>query len=135
MQTDQAIISSNQSFYDAFNKQDLGLMKAVWSDDVCARCIHPGWPMLKGYGEIIQSWEDIFQHNQHMEIQVSDVEVVMHDDIAWVSCQENLFSIQTTGVQSSKVHSTNLFQRMGDDWKMILHHAAAIPIVTPEESS
>ncbi len=135
MHTDQEILSSNQSFYDAFNKQDLVRMKAVWSDDAGARCIHPGWPVLKGYGEIIKSWEDIFNHNQHMEIQLSDVEVVMHDDIAWVSCQENLFSIQTTGVQSSKVHSTNLFQRMGDDWKMILHHAAAIPIVTPEESS
>ena len=135
MQTDQEIISSNQSFYDAFNKQDLGRMKAVWQDDACARCIHPGWPVLKGYGKIIQSWEDIFSHNQHMEIQVSDVEVVIHEDIAWVSCQENLFSIKTTGVQSSKVHATNLFQRVGDDWKMILHHAAAIPIVIPEEFS
>lgn len=135
MQTDQEIISSNQSFYNAFNKQDLGRMKAVWYNDECARCIHPGWPVLKGYGEIIQSWEDIFNHTQHMEIQLSGVEVVMHDDIAWVSCQENLFSIKTTGVQSSKVHATNLFQRVGDDWKMILHHAAAVPIVIPEESS
>ncbi|MDH5458548.1 MAG: nuclear transport factor 2 family protein [Nitrospinota bacterium] len=135
MQTDQQILSSNQHFYDAFNKQDLAMMKAVWQDDVNARCIHPGWPVLKGYQEIIDSWEDIFNHNQHMEIKVSDEDVMIQDDFAWVSCQENLFSIKMTGVQSSKVHATNLYQKVAGEWKMILHHAAAIPTVTQEETS
>ncbi len=135
MQTDQRILSSNQSFYDAFNKQNLAMMKEVWLNDANARCIHPGWPVLKGYAGIMQSWEDIFNHNQHMEIKVSDADVMIQDDFAWVSCQENLFSIKITGVQSSKVHATNLFQRVEDEWKMILHHAAAIPTVTPEETS
>ncbi len=135
MQTDQRILSSNQSFYDAFNKQNLAMMKEVWLNDANARCIHPGWPVLKGYAGIMQSWEDIFNHNQHMEIKVSDADVMIQDDFAWVSCQENLFSIKMTGVQSSKVHATNLFQRVRDEWKMILHHAAAIPTVTPEETS
>jgi ketosteroid isomerase-like protein len=135
MHTDQHILSANQSFYDAFNKQDLAMMEALWQDDVCARCIHPGWPVLKGYYEIIQSWDDIFRHNQHMEIKVSDEDVVIKDDFAWVSCQENLFSIKMSGVQSSKVHATNLFQKVGGEWKMILHHAAAIPTVTQEEPS
>ncbi|MEE8205468.1 MAG: nuclear transport factor 2 family protein [Nitrospinaceae bacterium] len=135
MQTDQQILTSNQQFYDAFNKQDLAMMKDVWQDDACARCIHPGWPVIKGYEDIIQSWEDIFNHNQHMEIKVSDADVMIQDDFAWVSCQENLFSIKMTGVQSSKVHATNLFQKVGGEWKMILHHAAAIPTVTQEETS
>ena len=135
MQTDQQILTSNQHFYDAFNKQDLAMMKEVWQDDASARCIHPGWPVLKGYEDIMQSWEDIFHHNQHMEIKVSDADVMIQDDFAWVSCQENLFSIKITGVQSSKVHTTNLFTRVGDEWKMVLHHAAALPTVTPEETS
>lgn len=135
MQTDQHILISNQQFYDAFNKQDLAMMKEVWQDDASARCIHPGWPVLKGYDDIIQSWEDIFNHNQHMEIKVSDPDVVIQDNFAWVSCQENLFSIKMTGVQSSKVHTTNLFQRVGGEWKMIHHHAATLPTVTQEESS
>ncbi len=135
MQTDQQILTSNQQFYDAFNKQDLAMMKEVWQDDASARCIHPGWPVLKGYEHIIQSWEDIFNHNQHMEIKVSDADVMIQDNFAWVSCQENLFSIKMTGVQSSKVHTTNLFQRVGGEWKMILHHAATLPTVTQEETS
>ena len=82
MQIDQQILSSNPQFYEAFNKQDLALMEDVWQDDVCARCIHPGWPVLKGYMEIIHSWEDIFNHNQHMEIKVSDEDVMIQDDFA-----------------------------------------------------
>jgi len=135
MHTDQQILTSNQNFYDAFNKQDLGMMRGVWQDNIHARCIHPGWPVLKGYDEIMQSWEDIFHHNQHMEIKVSDADVMIQENFAWVSCQENLFSIKMTGVQSSKVHATNLFQRVGGDWKMIHHHAAALPAITPEETS
>jgi len=132
MQTDQEILSFNQAFYDAFNKQDIALMRAVWHDDLTTQCIHPGWPVLKGYQEIMQSWEDIFHHNQHMEIKVYDADVVIRDDFAWVSCQENLFSIKMTGVQSTKVHSTNLFVKVGEEWKMILHHAAALPTINPE---
>jgi len=135
MYTDQEILSSNQIYYDAFNKQDLAMMKDVWQDDSGARCIHPGWPVLKGYEDIIKSWDDIFRHNQYMEIKVSDVDVMIQDDFAWVSCQENLFSIKMSGVQSSKVHATNLYQRVGNEWKMILHHAAALLTVTQEEPS
>ncbi len=135
MKLDEEVLSTNESFYNAFNKQDLEMMKQVWLEDECVQCIHPGWPVLKGYETVTQSWSDIFRHNQHMEIQVSDLDVLIHDDFAWVSCQENLFSIQMTGVQSTKVHSTNLFQKVGEEWKMILHHAAAIPTVTQEEPS
>jgi hypothetical protein len=28
-----------------------------------------------------------------------------------------------------------LFQKVGEEWKMILHHAATIPTVTQEETS
>lgn len=133
MQLDQEILSFNQAFYDAFNQQDIELMRTVWQVDIGAQCIHPGWPVLKGYQEIMQSWEDIFHHNQHMEIKVSDADVMIRDDFAWVSCQENLFSIKMTGVQSTKVHATNLFVKAGEDWKMILHHAAALPAINPEE--
>jgi len=96
------------------------MMKDMWQDDSGARCIHPGWPVLKGYEDIIKSWDDIFRHNQHMEIKVSDVDVMIQDDSACVSC---------------KVHATNLYQRVGDEWKMILHHAAALTTVTQEEPS
>ncbi len=133
MDSEQLVLDANQSFYDAFNKQDLEGMQQVWVRDPSATCIHPGWPVLRGFDPIIKSWQDIFEHTDHMEIKLSDVNVVTADDLVWVSCQENLFSINISGVQSTQVHATNLFKRVGGKWKMILHHAAAIPGPSKED--
>lgn len=133
MDSKEAILEANQGFYDAFNKQNLDAMKSLWSENDSAICIHPGWPVLNGYAAIVDSWAGIFENTEHMEIRLSDVNLLVSGDMAWVSCQENLFSINMSGVQSSKVHATNLFQQENGQWKMVLHHAAALPNAPQDE--
>ena len=118
---------ANERFYEAFNKQDLRLMKDVWSSAGMVHCIHPGWIVLRGHVSVIKSWSDIFQNTDNLEIKLSDVEVEVDGGVAWVSCQENLFSIQSVGIQASKVHATNLFKKITGQWKMIQHHASSLP--------
>jgi ketosteroid isomerase-like protein len=72
------------------------------------------------------SWQKIFLAAQDLEIKLSHLKVTTSEDLAWVTCQENLFSISSSGVQLSKVHSTNLFQKINGEWKMILHHASPV---------
>jgi hypothetical protein len=120
---------ANESFYKAFNSQGLEEMRGVWSNSGQVSCVHPGWPPLNSYESIIKSWKDIFENTDNMEIKLSEVEALVAEDLAWVRCQENLFSISMTGVQASKVFATNLFQRIGEDWKMVLHHASHLPQV------
>ena len=117
----------NQAFYDAFNRQDLDAMKAVWSEAEGVACLHPGWPVLRGHDRIIDSWGGIFENTDHMEIKLSNTDVLVEGSMGWVSCQENLFSIHAQGVQQSAVHATNLFRKENGVWKMILHHAGPIP--------
>ena len=126
-------LESNQRFYDAFNKNDLDLMIKIWLNDPAAQCIHPGWDVLTGFKPIIESWRRIFETGQDLEIKLSHVEVIVSDDLAWIACQENLFSISTSGVQLSKVHATNLFKQINDEWKMILHHASPVRGLPIEE--
>ncbi|MEE2987935.1 MAG: nuclear transport factor 2 family protein [Nitrospinota bacterium] len=133
MINEQKILDSNGLFYEAFNSQDLELMKKVWLDDPVVICIHPGWHVLKEYGPVMQSWEGIFQANFNQDIKVSDVNVACSQGQAWVSCQENLYSITSSGVQVSKIHATNLFQQMDGEWKMILHHASSMPTFSEEK--
>ena len=118
---------ANMRFYDAFNKRDLPQMKEVWSPSGMVLCIHPGWIPLRGYKSILKSWDEIFQNTNNLEIKLSDVEVEVSENLAWVSCQENLFSIHTVGVQASEVHATNLFKKTNNQWKMIQHHASSLP--------
>ena len=119
--------SANASFYAAFNKRDIEAMKKVWGSDANTTCVHPGWPPLKGFEPILNSWAGIFENSGNMEIQISDVRVLASDDLAWVSCIEKLYTIAESGVLASKVFSTNLFHREGDVWKMVMHHASPVP--------
>ena len=129
-----AELVANDSFYKAFNTQNLNLMKEVWLENISVICIHPGWPPLKGYEHVIESWGNIFRNSDNLEIKLSNVEMISSSELTWVNCQENLFSITTTGVQTSKVHATNLFKQVRSQWKMVLHHASAIPGLTFENT-
>ena len=122
--SEKEVLKTNQRFYDAFNKNDIELMIGVWLNDPISQCIHPGWDVLIGFENIMTSWQKIFAAAQDLEIKLSHVDVTASENIAWVTCQENLFSIVSSGVQLSKVHSTNLFKMMNGEWKMILHHAS-----------
>lgn len=133
MQNKLVALESNQRFYDAFNKNDLDLMTRAWLDDPIAQCIHPGWDVLTGFKPIIESWRRIFETGQDLEIKLSHVEAVVSEDLAWIACQENLFSISTSGVQLSKVHATNFFKKIEGEWKMILHHASPVRGLPTEE--
>ena len=124
--SEENIIEVNQKFYDAFNKNDIELMIGVWLKGPTSQCIHPGWDVLNGFEPIMISWQKIFLAAQDLEIKLSHLKVTTSEDLAWVTCQENLFSISSSGVQLSKVHSTNLFQKINGEWKMILHHASPV---------
>ena len=124
--SEKEVLKTNQRFYDAFNKNDIELMIGVWLNDPISQCIHPGWDVLIGFENIMTSWQKIFAAAQDLEIKLSHVDVTASENIAWVTCQENLFSIVSSGVQLSKVHSTNLFKMVSGEWKMILHHASPV---------
>ena len=124
--SEKEVLKTNQRFYDAFNKNDIELMIGVWLNDPISQCIHPGWDVLTGFKNIMTSWQKIFAAAQDLEIKLSHVDVTASENLAWVTCQENLFSIVSSGVQLSKVHSTNLFKMMNGEWKMILHHASPV---------
>ena len=124
--SEKAVLQTNQRFYDAFNKNDIEIMIGLWLNDPISQCIHPGWDVLIGFENIMTSWQKIFAAAQDLEIKLSHVDVTASENLAWVTCQENLFSIVSSGVQLSKVHSTNLFKMMNGEWKMILHHASPV---------
>ena len=124
---EELAIAVNEKFYKAFNERDLDAMKSVWSSRGHVICVHPGWSPLNGFEPIMESWQGIFKNSGNMDIQVSDVTVTASEDLAWVSCVEQIYTIASNGVLASKVFSTNLFQINEGSWKMIMHHASPMP--------
>ena len=133
MSVEQEVQEANESFYQAFNRGDLDLMKSIWAQYNSVTCIHPGWKVIRGFDGIIESWENIFVGSENLEIKLSDIKVIGAGKMIWVSCQENLFAMSMSGVQVSKVHATNLFEKVGDQWKMVLHHASSVPQISRQD--
>ena len=132
MSVEREVLAVNENFYQAFNRSDLNLMQSVWAKKDSVVCIHPGWEVLRGFDVIIQSWENIFVGSENLEVKLSDIKVT-EGGLIWVSCQENLFAMSMSGVQVSKVHATNLFEKIEDQWKMVLHHASSVPQLSRQE--
>ena len=105
MSIEREILDANDSFYQAFNRGDLDLMKSVWSQTDSVSCIHPGWEVLCGFATIIESWKKIFVGSENLEIKLSEIKVIGNGEMVWVSCQENLFChvhVRRSGFQSTR---------------------------------
>ena len=117
---------ANARFYRAFEALDLAEMDLVWAHGEHVRCIHPGWAMLEGWEAVRQSWEAIFKDSREMRFSLSDVRARVLGDLGWVTCAENILSQVRGNIAVTTLIATNLFERRGPGWRMVLHHASHI---------
>ena len=117
---------ANAGFYRAFEALDLAEMDRVWAHDAHVRCVHPGWPMIAGWDAVRASWQTIFENTQEMRFTLSDVTVHVGDDLAWVTCTENILSELGERVSVTAILATNLFERAPTGWRIVHHHASHV---------
>jgi ketosteroid isomerase-like protein len=117
---------ANARFYRAFEALDLAEMDLVWAHGEHVRCIHPGWAMLEGWEAVRQSWEAIFKDSREMRFSLSDVQARVLGDLGWITCAENILSQVRGNIAVTTLIATNLFERRGPGWRMVLHHASHI---------
>ena len=58
------------AFYDAFSKNDLESMMAVWADDDDVYCVHPGAARISGVENVRESWKRVFNSGQTLSFQL-----------------------------------------------------------------
>ena len=116
------VIAANQAFYDAHEARDIVAMVALWEHTDRVVCVHPGWPMLRTWPPIEQSWREIFAGPGRNQFILTNQEVTVDGDLAWVTVDENLVHGSSTGT----VAATNLFARARGAWKLVLHHGSPV---------
>jgi len=129
----EAVVAANSSFYDAFESLELEKMEAVWLQDQRIVCVHPGWRKLSGWGPVMTSWERIFDGAFEMKFELGEIDVTISGELAVLVVEENLTQRGYDGVSRSRVIATNVFQRVGDGWRMIIHHGS--PVIQPPDPS
>lgn len=122
----EEVTRANEEFYKAFESLDITNMDQIWAQEDYVTCVHPGWTLRSGWPQVRDSWVLIFNNTFSMEFELTDLQVQVAGDVAWVICVENITSRQGENLQETRVLVTNLFERIGDVWKMIHHHGSPI---------
>jgi ketosteroid isomerase-like protein len=128
---EKAVARANEEFYEAFEALDMDRMEACWLHDDEVRCIHPGWDAMVGWPQVSRSWMAIFANSAYIQFFLTDVQVHVAADTAWVTCSENILTGGTGGseVEDAKVLATNVFRRAGGRWRLVMHHGS--PVLRP----
>jgi uncharacterized protein (TIGR02246 family) len=131
-----AVEEVNADFYAAFERGDLDAMTDIWLDDPHTLCIHPGAEPLRGAASITRSWALIMANVPYIQFFLTDVRVSIHDDVASVTCTENVLTADEHTAQDSftgaRAVATNVFVRSGDTWRLWIHHAS--PVISGENN-
>jgi ketosteroid isomerase-like protein len=124
-----AVTAANAAFYRAFETLDIKEMEQVWLRTPYIKCVHPGWPLLRGWGPIMASWERIFANTISMRFTLTDVHVEVLGPLGWVVLIEELESQGYDGASRTQILATNLFEKQDGQWFIVHHHAS--PILAP----
>lgn len=117
-----AVELANASFYAAHEARDYEAMASVWEQSQRAVCVHPGWPILRGWPTIAQSWERIFLGPGRNQFIITNEEVMIDGDLAWITLDENLVD----GPSAGTIAATNVFIRTNTGWLLTLHHGSPV---------
>ncbi len=123
MAEDTKLLFANEAFYAAFAGRDLEAMAAVWSEREPLYCLHPGWPLLVGRSQVMESWKGILASGGPA-IRASDHRVLIEGEVGLVLCRERL----DRGVLAA----TNLFRKEQGLWRLF-HHQAGPTQAGPQE--
>lgn len=114
------------AFYDALERGDLETMMSVWAEDEDIVCVHPGGPRLLGYVEIREAWRRIFDAGNRFSVRVVQQSTVT-TPFAVVSCVLEQVAQRDNRSQQAPVAATNVVVRGALGWRLVAHHASAVP--------
>ncbi|MBT2897794.1 MULTISPECIES: nuclear transport factor 2 family protein [unclassified Streptomyces] len=132
--------AANTAFYEALERGDHDELSDRWlpGEDLTVSCVHPGWPVLTGRGDVLRSYALIMANTEYIQFFLTDVNIAMTEDTALVTCTENILSGGPAEegnalgpLVGQLVVATNVFRRTADGWKLWSHHGS--PVLTESD--
>lgn len=77
MTSEEQVAKANRAFYAAFEARDLEAMGEVWECSDRATVTHPGWPTLRSWDRVAESWRAIFANTPYIQFFLTDEEVAV----------------------------------------------------------
>ena len=118
----QEAILANEGFYRALGAADMEAMEDLWARRAPVTCLHPGWTLLRGREDVLESWRTILANPNQPRIVGGGASVTALGETAIVLCREV--------VSGSPLYATNVFVREAGAWRLAHHHSG--PVMVPE---
>jgi ketosteroid isomerase-like protein len=118
----EAVRELNRRFYEAHERKRLDDMALLWSHGPDVICIHPGWPILRGWPAVEDSWRRIFAGPSANQFIVTNAQLNIASGVAWMTLDENLMSAGGTGT----IAATNIYVKIDGAWKIVHHHGSPV---------
>ena len=126
-----AVLEANAGYYAALSALDMDAMEKVWAHEDYVSQVGPrnaaplaGWATIQPY--LIKTWSNF------AELKVNPVaqhaaRVKQWQRVGWVIGQEEVGSTSRlkngTSISSRPTIVTNIFEKQGDKWLLVSHHA------------
>jgi ketosteroid isomerase-like protein len=128
----EAITATHQAFYAALSSRDIKAMEAVWANKPYVVNIGPrSKTALVGYAKAVTKyWLEAFEFFAQISASSTSIAQVHSDGkTGWVIGTESATLQPKSGGDPLKFDTfvTNIFEKEGDHWLMISHHAQIIP--------
>ncbi|GCD35915.1 3-dehydroquinate dehydratase [Streptomyces chrestomyceticus JCM 4735] len=128
----ELVEQANTDLYEAMERGDHAAMSEMWMDGQVS-VVHPGWPVLRGRGEVLRSYALIMANTEYIQFFLTDVEIDVLGDTALVTCTENILSGGPAEEDGSVgpligqlVVATNVFRRTEEGWRVWSHHGSPV---------
>jgi ketosteroid isomerase-like protein len=117
---------AEQAFYEAFERGDIAALMAVWATQEEIVCVHPQGPRLVGHDAIEQSYKQIFGSGMQLRIEIAQSHQY-HTQALAVHCVIEILTVQGERDTPPPLAAVNVFALTDDGWRMVSHHASAVP--------
>ncbi|WP_165982818.1 YybH family protein [Dankookia rubra] len=126
---EEAVRAAVAAYYAAFSSRDLKAMEVLWAHTAAVTAIHPfSQTPLFGWQAVRRSYEETFARFADVSISTAEPHIAAHQGVAWVVGTETLRGHRPGGeAMANSSIATNILEKQGDRWLMVLHHASGTP--------
>lgn len=125
-----AINAANQAFYTALSSRDLKGMEAAWAHKPYVANVGPRSKTRDvGYEAVIKYWTNAFDFFSKISAQPTNTQIHTDGKLAWLVGNEVAELQPKSGGEPLKFETfvTHVFEKEGDRWLLVSHHAQVIP--------
>ncbi|MDE3180865.1 MAG: nuclear transport factor 2 family protein [Acidobacteriota bacterium] len=124
---EKRVLDANGRLYQALESKNMAGIQSIWWHDEWVQCLHPGWPLVRGWRQIEESFSTIFRLTTQLSVTVSQPLVHVCGNSAWVSSTEQITMVMGGEFIATRVEATNLLERRGAEWRLVNRHTTPVP--------